>query len=72
LVLHLAGRTAESARALERAVGLGTQMPETSLARAMLGLRSTPSVAVSDLDPPPEVAAMPHNSPWISKMGATL
>lgn len=47
LVLHLAGRAAESARALELAVHLGPDEPETSLARAMLGLISAPTASVA-------------------------
>ncbi len=52
LVLHLAGRAAESARALQHAVHLGPDEPETSLARAMLGLVSSPSAPVAAPNPP--------------------
>lgn len=52
LVLHLAGRAAESARALELALHLGPNQPETSLARAMLGRVSPPTAPVPELTRP--------------------
>ena len=54
LALHLAGRAAESAYALQHAVHMGPNEPETALARAMLGLVSSPSS-------PAAAAASPSN-----------